>query len=72
MKKIWNFRIGWHKHKWEKVVIFAQESLSMSIASEGYLLKVAEKCVASNCDCGSFRSVYYIKLKEAPKVISIS
>lgn len=70
--KIGNLVFKWHKHKWEKVVVCADEKLPSSLAAPGYLLKVAEKCVAKDCDCGSYRSVYFIYLKNKPEVITIS
>jgi len=69
--KIGNFRFKWHKHKWEKVVLHADDSYPLSSGTDGYLLKVGEKCVAPDCDAGSYRSVYYIYLKSKPEVIKI-
>ena len=69
--KIGNLRLRWHRHKWEKVVLYADEKMPSSLASPGYMLKVGEKCVAENCDCGSYRSVYYIYLKSKPEVVKI-
>lgn len=65
--KLGNLRINWHKHKWEKKVVHVSDHKT----DNGYLLKVAEVCVADGCDRGSYRSVYFIKLAEKPTVISI-
>jgi hypothetical protein len=43
----------------------------MSMATDGYLLKVGEKCMAKGCEDGSYRSVYYIYMKGKPEVIKI-
>ena len=65
--KLGNLSIRWHKHKWVKTILYVDEELSMH--HDGYLLKVAEKCVADGC--GSYRSLYTIRLKEKPTIISL-
>jgi len=67
--KIGNITIKFHKHKWEKQVIYAQENLSAG--SDGYLYKFAEKCMAKDCDAGCYKSFYYVRFRAKPEILSI-